>query len=66
MAIETTVDFVIRFPSGFYLCRKKVNTAYKFNHLNATSFNTRIDAEKTIKALNLNAIVVKRTTILEG
>jgi hypothetical protein len=59
------VDFVIRFDNGFFLCKTKIQNRYKSNHLNATSFSTREDAEKALKILRFkNArVMVRRTTL---
>ena len=42
---ETTVDFIILFKSGNYLCKKGTKQALKTNHLNAVSFDTRKQAQ---------------------
>jgi len=58
---ETTVDFVVQFKTGTYLCKKKVNNLYKMNHLNAYSFDTYRQANIAARG----AKVIKRVCTLE-
>ena len=62
---DYTVDFILRLENGDYLCKNKINKPYKSNHLNATPFSTRKDAEATLRVLRLKAVVMKRCCTLE-
>lgn len=66
MIKDTTVDFIILKKEGYYLCKSKMPNEFRKNHLNATSFNTRKDAEAATLILRLgNAKVIKRMSVLE-
>lgn len=58
---DVTVDFIIQYKTGNYLCRKKTNKLHITNHLNAVSFDTRAQA----KSVAHNAKVLKRICKLE-
>lgn len=53
---DTTVDFIIRYKTGNYLCRKNTNKLHRNTHLNAVSFDTRAQA----KSVAGGATVLKR------
>lgn len=61
---ETTVDFIVLLPNGDFLCRSRIPKKYRSNHILATAFSTRQQAEKTIRVMKIDGIVVKRKAIL--
>jgi hypothetical protein len=65
MIRDTTVDFIVSVKGG-YLCKDKIAKKWRVNHLNATSFNTRKDAENIVKVMKLkDSRILKRMCVIE-
>lgn len=56
-----TVDFIIRYKTGTYMCKRALPNIHRMNHLRAHSFDTK-DKAKLVAG---GAEVLKRTCKLE-